>query len=77
MVNANQTRTRDKYATLGTIFFNGSIAGQINSVSQTRETNPAKVMDYRQALANGDCTFGAEPLPQSLVAKSKVLGIEV
>ena len=66
-----------KYATLGTIFFRGSIAGQIKSVFKTRETNPAKVVDYRQALANGDCTLGAEPLPQSLVAKLKVLGIEV
>jgi hypothetical protein len=66
-----------KYATLGTIFFNGSIAGQIKSVFKTRETNPAKVMDYRQALANGDCTLGTEPLPQSFVAKLKVLGIEV
>jgi hypothetical protein len=66
-----------QYATLGTIFFNGSIAGQIKSVFKTRETNPAKVVDYRQALANGDCTLGAEPLPQSLVAKLKVLGIEV
>jgi hypothetical protein len=52
-----------KYATLGTIFFNGSIAGQIKSVFKTRETHPAKVVDYRQALANGDCTLGAEPLP--------------
>ena len=66
-----------KYATLGTIFFSGSIAGQIKSVFKTRETNPAKVMDYRQALANGDCTLGTEPLPQSLVDKLKVLGIEV
>ena len=66
-----------RYATLGTIFFNGSIAGQIKSVFKARETNPAKVVDYRQALANGDCTLGAEPLPQSLVAKLKVLGIEV
>jgi hypothetical protein len=66
-----------KYATLGTIFFRGSIAGQIKSVFKTRETNPAKVVDYRQALANGDCTLGTEPLPQSLVAKLKVLGIEV
>jgi hypothetical protein len=41
-----------KYATLGTIFFSGSIAGQIKSVFKTRETNPAKVVDYRQALAN-------------------------
>jgi hypothetical protein len=59
-----------KYATLGTIFFSGSIAGQIKSVIKTRETNPAKVVD-------GDCTLGTEPLPQSLVAKLKVLGIEV
>jgi hypothetical protein len=50
-----------KYATLGTIFFRGSIAGQIKSVFKTRETNPAKVVDYRQALANGDCTLGEEP----------------
>jgi hypothetical protein len=67
----------DKYATLGTIFFRGSIAGQIKSVFKTRETNPAKVVEYRQALANEDCTLGTEPLPQSLVAKLKVLGIEV
>jgi hypothetical protein len=66
-----------KYATLGTIFFRGSIAGQIKSVFKTRETNPAKVVDYRQALANGDCSLGEEPLPQSLVAKLKVLGIEL
>jgi hypothetical protein len=46
-----------RYATLGTIFFNGSIAGQIKSVFKTRETNPAKVVDYRQALASGDCTW--------------------
>jgi hypothetical protein len=66
-----------KYATLGTIFFRGSIAGQIKSVFKTRQTNPAKVVEYRQALTNGDCTLGAEPLPQPLVAKLKVLGIEV
>jgi hypothetical protein len=66
-----------KYATLGTIFFRGSIAGQIKSVFKTRETNPAKLVDYRRALANGDCTLGTEPLPQSLVTKLKVLGIEV
>jgi hypothetical protein len=71
------TKAAHKYATLGTIFFSGSIAGQIKSVFKTRETNPAKVVDYRQALANGDCTLGAEPLPQSLVTKLKVLGIEV
>ena len=70
-------KTSHKYATLGTIFFRGSIAGQIKSVFKARETNPSKVVDYRQALANGDCTLGTEPLPQSLVAKLKVLGIEV
>jgi hypothetical protein len=71
------TKASHKYATLGTIFFRGSIAGQIKSVFKTRETNPAKVVEYRQALANGDCTLGAEPLPQSLLDKLKVLGIEV
>jgi hypothetical protein len=51
------TKASYKYATLGTIFFRGSIAGQIKSVFKTRETNPAKVVEYRQALANGDCTW--------------------
>jgi hypothetical protein len=65
------------YSTLTKGFFKGSVKGQILSVFKTREINTAKVVEYRQALANGDCTLGAEPLPQSLVAKLKVLGIEV
>jgi hypothetical protein len=39
--------------------------------------NPAKVADFRAALAAGDCVFPAEPLPKAVVEKATELGIEV
>jgi hypothetical protein len=66
-----------QYATLSTTFFKGSIAGQIKSVFKTREINPQKVMDFKLALANGDCTWDLRPLSKSLLAKLQTLGIEV
>jgi hypothetical protein len=66
-----------KYPTLTKGFFNGSIKGQIISVYKTREANPAKVLDFRAALANGDCLWGETPLAQPLVEKATALGLEV
>jgi hypothetical protein len=66
-----------KYPTLSTTFFKGSTAGQINSVFKAREITPQKVSDYKQALANGDCTWDLLPLSKPLIAKLQTLGIEV
>jgi hypothetical protein len=66
-----------KYLALSTTFFKGSIAGQINSVFKSRETDPQKVADFKRALANGDCTWDLLPLSKSLIAKLQTLGIEV
>jgi hypothetical protein len=65
-----------KYATLASIFFNGSVKGQILSVYKTRESNPAKVADYKAALAAGDVHLGTRPLTKSLTAKLVELGID-
>ncbi len=65
-----------KYATLGTIFFNGSSVGQLLSVYKTRETNVQKVSDYKAALAAGDCSLPVESLmTKSLKEKLVALGI--
>jgi hypothetical protein len=66
-----------KYPTLSSTFFKGSTAGQIKSVFKAREITPQKVSDYKQALANGDCTWDLLPLSKSLIAKLQTLGIEV
>jgi hypothetical protein len=71
------SKTVRQYAALTTTFFNGSIAGQINSVFKAREITPQKVRDYKQALADGACTLGNVSLSKSLVAKLQTLGIEV
>jgi hypothetical protein len=63
-----------KYKTLASIFFNGSVEGQILSVYRTRIVNPAKVLDYKNALAAGDVTFGVKPLKKSLMAKLVEMG---
>jgi hypothetical protein len=70
------SKTVRQYAALTTTFFKGSIAGQINSVFKAREITPQKVSDYKQALANGDCTWDLLPLSKSLIAKLQTLGIE-
>jgi hypothetical protein len=65
-----------KYATLGTIFFSGSSVGQLLSVFKTRETNVQKVLDYKAALAAGDCSLPVESLmTKSLKEKLVALGI--
>jgi hypothetical protein len=65
-----------KYATLSSIFFFGSIKGQINSVFKTRVANPAKVEDYKAALAAGDVNLGTRPLTKSLTAKLVEMGMD-
>jgi hypothetical protein len=65
-----------KYPTLASIFFNGSVKGQINSVFKTRIANPQKVLDYKAALANGDVTLGTQMLKKSLTAKLVEMGID-
>jgi len=72
-----KSRVVRKYPTLSSTFFKGSTAGQINSVFKAREITPQKVSDYKQALANGDCTWDLLPLSKSLIAKLQTLGIEV
>ncbi|PNE10275.1 MAG: hypothetical protein CR217_15180 [Beijerinckiaceae bacterium] len=65
-----------KYKTLSSIFFCGSTKGQINSIYKTRITNPAKVEDFKAALAAGDVHLGVKPLTKSLLAKLAELGID-
>ncbi len=65
-----------KYKTLASIFFNGSVSGQINSVYKSRLSNPQKVLDYRDALVAGDVTLGTKALKKSLVIKLTELGID-
>jgi hypothetical protein len=66
-----------KYVTLGSIFFSGSSVGQLLSVYKTRECNPQKVIDYKAAIAAGDCTLPAEPLSKSLREKIVALGVGI
>lgn len=40
-------------------FLRGTPNGQIATVHRTRESNPEKVGEFRQALANGDVCLGA------------------
>jgi hypothetical protein len=65
-----------KYPTLSRIFFNGSPQGQILSIWKTREVNPAKLADYKAALANGDCVLPLGPFAKSFVEKMQDLGID-
>jgi hypothetical protein len=65
-----------KYVTLSSIFFIGSVKGQILSVYKARVANPQKVADYRAALANGDVHLGTRPLTKSLTAKLVEMGID-
>ena len=58
------------------IFFFGSIKGQINSVFKTRVANPAKVEDYKAALAAGDVNLRTRPLTKSLTAKLVEMGMD-
>jgi hypothetical protein len=48
--------------------------GQLLSVYKTRECNAQKVIDYKAAIAAGDCTLPAEPLSKSLPEKIVALG---
>jgi hypothetical protein len=66
-----------KYVTLGTIFFSGSSIGLLLSVYKTRETNVQKVIDYKAAIAAGDCALPAEPLSKSLKEKIVALSIAI
>jgi hypothetical protein len=66
-----------KYPTLSRTFFNGSLRGQILSVYKTRESNPQKVVDFKAALENGDCTWGDTPFSKAVVEKATELGIAV
>lgn len=76
-VKANAPRVARKYATLSATFFRGSCAGQILSVFKTCLENPAKVADFKSALAAGDCVFPVEPFPKAILEKAKALGIDV
>ena len=76
-VRAKAPKVARKYATLSATFFRGSCAGQILSVFKTRLENPAKVADFKAALAAGDCVFPAEPLPKAILEKATALGIDV
>jgi hypothetical protein len=61
---------------LYSIFFAGSVEGQVLSVYRARVINPQKVLDYRAALAAGDCSFGTKALKKSLVIKLNEMGID-
>jgi hypothetical protein len=76
-VSASQEpRIERRYQTLFPIFFNGSVQGQILSVFKARVTNPAKLVDYKNALANNDVTLGTKPLKKSLITKLIEMGID-
>jgi hypothetical protein len=48
---SKEPKVERKYQTFSSIFFFGSVQGQINSVYKTRVANPQKVTDYKSALA--------------------------
>jgi hypothetical protein len=73
---SQEPKAERKYKNLSSIFFYGSVKGQINSVFKTRITNPQKVLDYRAALASGDCSLGTKPLTKSLRVKLTELNID-
>jgi hypothetical protein len=73
---SKEPKAERKYQTLSSIFFYGSVQGQINSVHKARITNPQKVADFKSALAAGDVTLGVKPLKKSLQAKLVEIGID-
>jgi hypothetical protein len=73
---SQEPKEERKYKTLSSIFFYGSTKGQILSVYRTRVANPQKVVDYRAALAAGDCTLGTKLLTKSLLAKLTEMNID-
>lgn len=52
--------TQAQYKFLSPNFLRGSARGQINSVYRTRNEQPEKVAEYRQAVVNGDVSLGDE-----------------
>jgi hypothetical protein len=65
-----------KYPTLSSVVMKAPARGKILSVYSTRENNSQKVVDYKAALAAGDCSLG-HSLSQPLLDRLKVLGIDV
>ena len=66
-----------KYENLGGTFLNGTLKGQVNSVYKDRQTKPAKVEDFKKAIAAGDVKLGNTVLPKATVAKLVELGVDV
>lgn len=67
----------DKYPALSSMFFKGSLPGQIRSVHKTRAENAKKVEDFKAAISEGDITLSADPLTTDLLKKLVELGVEV
>lgn len=65
------------YPALSSMFFKGDLPGQIRSVYKTRETNAAKVKDFKKAIADGKITLSADKLTPSLLKKLAELGVDV
>jgi len=61
-----RAKVQRKYATLSSVFMRAPAKAQILSVYKTRGSNPAKVADYKAALAAGDCTLTGN-LPQNIL----------
>ena len=64
------------YPNLKPIFWRGRLRGQIDSVYQTREDNPAKVADFKRAIADGVIPLVGE-LSRAGVSKLNELEIPV
>jgi hypothetical protein len=64
------------YRNLTPIFWTGRLRGQIDSVYRTREDNPAKVADFKRAIADGVIPLVGE-LSRASVSKLNELEIPV
>ena len=66
---------RKKYRFLTNSFFEGSVKNQINSVYRDKEFKPEKVVEFRRALRDGDCSIDFEELSKHQFGKIIELGI--
>jgi hypothetical protein len=69
------TNNDRKYPTLGANFMKGSVAGQINSIHRTRETQPEKLAEFKQAIARRDIPIRASQLTPASRKKLAECGI--
>jgi len=71
-----RAKVQRKYTTLASVFMKAKPTSQILSVYLTKDSSPQKVLDYKAALAAGDCSLPDNP-PQNILDRLKVLEIDI